>query len=154
MASGFWYLEDGRCFAKKWSLMFNLLDLINKEIKLIEGADQFATYLDYHIWDAENDEYNGYGGFIRKRTEEDVSINMDLREFSDANRKYFWEAAQNALNKLIIANDESNEGVVFYLKILLDMHKRIKQGEAPESLSDTGAHIEPFSGEKKGPGWE
>lgn len=153
MASGFWYLEDGRCFAKKWSLMFNLLSLINKEIKAIEDANKFAEYLDYYIWDAENDEYNGYGGFIRKSTGEDILINLDLREFTDKNRRYFWKAAQEVLNKLIITNNESNEDVINHLKILRDMHKRIQQGEAPELLSDTGEHIEPFSGQKKGPGW-
>lgn len=66
MASGFWYLEDGRCFAKRWDLMFYMLDVINKEIKLIKGARQFAEYIDYYIWDSKNDEYDGHGGFIRE----------------------------------------------------------------------------------------
>lgn len=78
---------------------------------------------------------------------------MDLREFTGRNREYFWEAAQNALNKLITTNNVSNENVVSCLKILLDMRKRIKLGENPELLSDT-INIELFSGKKRGPGWE
>jgi hypothetical protein len=152
MASAFWYLEDGRGFARRWDSMFYMLELINNEIKLLKGAELFAQYLDYFIWDAEVDEYNGYGGFIRTSTDENIMVNIDLREFTETNRQYFWQGAQNALKKLIIANDESKEGMIFLLKILLDMHKRIKNRENHNLLN----HLigpKPFSGEKKGPGW-
>ena len=36
MASAFWYLEDGRCFSRRWINMFYLLELINNQIRIIE----------------------------------------------------------------------------------------------------------------------
>jgi len=153
MASAFWYLEDGRGFARRWISMFYMLELVNNEIGLIEGAKPFAEYLDYFIWDADKDEYNGYGGFIRSDTDENIMVNLDLREFTPNNREYFWRGAQMALNKLVRQKNESNDGIIFLLTILLDMHKRIKRGEDPQSLNHL-IRPEPYSGEKKGPGWE
>ena len=80
-------------------------------------------------------------------------INLDLRELTEQNRAYFWQGAQMALNKMIRLKDESNEENIFLLTILLDMHKRIKRGENPESLNHL-IRPEPITGEKKGPGWE
>lgn len=57
MASTFWYLEDGRGFARRWTGMFYMLKLINNEIRTLKGAEAFAEYLDYYIWDEEADEY-------------------------------------------------------------------------------------------------
>lgn len=153
MASAFWYLEDGRGFAQRWTGMFYLLKLINTEIRLLKGAEAFAQYLDYFIWDEETDEYNGHGGFIRASTNEDINIDIDLREFTPENRAFFWKGSQAALKKLIKANDESNIEMIYLLKHLLDMHKRIKQGEDPQTLNDLVIN-EPYSGLKKGPGWK
>lgn len=50
MASAFWYLEDGRGFARRWSAMFYMLDLINNEVKLIEGGEQFSEYYSIMFW--------------------------------------------------------------------------------------------------------
>ena len=96
------------------------------------------------------DEYNGYGGFIRK--DENIMFNFDLRTFSPKNRDYFWQATQNALTKIKIQNDTKNEGIEFLLTTLLDMHKRIKKGEDPMLLNDM-IIVEPEPTEKHGPGW-
>jgi len=132
--------------------MFDMLKLINDEIKLLDGAKPFSEYLDYYIWDEEKDEYNGHGGFIRASTGESIIPNLDLREFNEENRDFFWRGAQIALNKLISVNDESNDGTIFLFKILLDMHKRVKRREDPQLLNHLIC-IEPYSGKKKGPGW-
>lgn len=132
--------------------MLHMLELINDEIKHIEGAEEFSEYLDYYIWDEEVDGYNGYGGFVRKSTNENIMLDIDLREFTATNRGYFWKGAQNALRKLIIANDEKNEGMIYLIKELLDMHKRINRGEDPKLLNHL-IIIEPASGSKQGPGW-
>lgn len=153
MASAFWYLEDGRGFARRWTGMFYMLELINDEIKRIKGAEQFSEYLDHYIWDADVDAYNGHGGFIRVSTNESVMLNIDLREFTEINRQYFWKGAQNALRRLITANDEKNDWMVYLLKDLLDMHKRIRRGEDPQLLNHL-IQTEPYSGLKKGPGWD
>src|SRR5688500_7271935 len=116
MASTFWYLEDGRGFARRWTGMFYMLELINDEIKLIKVAEQLSKYLDHYIWDADVDTYNGHGGFIRASTNETVMLDIDLREFTEVNQQYFWKGAQNALHRLIIANDEKNEWMVYLLK--------------------------------------
>ena len=152
MASGFWYLEDGRCLARRMSWMAHLLEIITNEMKNIKGAELFYEYLKPFVPD-QDDESNGYGGFIRKSTGENVMMVLDLREFTPENRAYFWQAAQQTMQKLILQGEAQQEGDVFLLRLLLDMHKRINKGEAPEMLSDTGKHIEPYSGIKAGPGW-
>ena len=45
MASAFWTLEDGRGFARRWSWMAELLELITNELKTIHGAEEFYEYL-------------------------------------------------------------------------------------------------------------
>lgn len=150
MASTFWYLENGRCFAHRWSVMFYILRLINDEIRVMEGGQTFSAYLDYYIWNEEKDEYNGFGGFYRTATDEMIMPEIDLREFTPANTKLFWKGAQNAFAKLIANNNKTKEDIIHYLKILLDMYKDIKKGEKPNK----DEYIKPYSGEKKGPGWE
>lgn len=152
MASGFWYLEDGRCFAKRMSWMAQLMELITNELKEIEEAELFYDYLKDFVPD-QDDESNGYGGFIRKSTGENIMMVLDLREFTLENRAYFWQATQKALQKLIIKANMQYEGDITLLRLLLDMHKRIKKGEAPEKLSDTGKNVKPYSGIKAGPVW-
>lgn len=153
MASTFWYLEDGRCFTRTWSGMFYMLELINDEIKKIEDDNAFSEYLDYFIWDENVDKYNGYGGFIRTSTGEDIMPSLDLRELTPENRRYFWIGTQRALRKLSISRNESQEDIIYLLQNLLDMHKRIKRGETPELLNHL-ISTEPYSGAKKGPGWD
>ena len=152
MASGFWYLEDGRCFARNVAWMTHLLKMIIREMKELPAAELFCQYLEQFVPDSES-EFNGYGGFIRKKTGENIMMVFDLREFTPENQNYFWRASQQALKKLVIQADSPAAEDVFLLKKLLDMHKRIIQGEAPEKLSDTGSYIEPYSGKKVGPGW-
>ncbi len=151
MASAFWTLEDGRGLARRWTGMAYALELITNELKEIKGAEAFYEYLERFVYREENgDEYNGYGGFVRK--EESIMFNLDLRVFAPKNRDYFWQAAQSALTKLKIQNDKQNEGIDFLLTTLLDMHKRIKRGEDPMMLNHM-LIIEPEPTEKLGPGW-
>jgi len=131
MASAFWTLEDGRGFARRWSGMAFMLELITDELKEINGADEFYKYLEWFvIREDQGDEYNGYGGF----------------------RAYFWEATQKALINLEKQNDEKNDGIIFLLTSLLDMHKRIENGENPKELNHMNS-IEPEPNQKLGPGW-
>ena len=83
---------------------------------------------------------------------ENIMFNFDLRSFAPKNRDYFWQAAQNALTKIKIQNDRQNEGIEFLLTTLLDMHKRIKNGEDPMLLNDMRI-IEPEPKEQLGPEW-
>lgn len=96
------------------------------------------------------DEYNGYGGFIRGN--ENIMFNFDLRSFAPKNREYFWQATQNALTKIKIQDDKNNDGIESLLTILLDMHKRIKNGEDPMRLNDMRT-VASEPAEKLGPGW-
>jgi len=152
MASAFWTLEDGRGFARRWSGMSYMLKLITDELRSIEGAEEFYDYLKILVYQEGNgDQENGYGGFIRDN--ENIMINFDLRTFTPTNRKIFWNATQKALNKLKVQENESNEGIIFLLSTLLDMHKRIKRGEDPMELNHLRI-IESDPKEKLGPGWE
>ncbi|AEW02217.1 hypothetical protein A4D02_34640 [Niastella koreensis] len=151
MASAFWTLEDGRCFARPWSGMAYMLELITDELKAIKGAEEFYKYLETFVYNEEKgDTYNGYGGFFRG--DEDIMFNFDLRTFAPQNREFFWVAAQKALTKLKTEGDDSNEGIVLLLTTLLDMHKRIKKGEDPMLLNHLET-VEPKPVEKLGPGW-
>jgi len=151
MASAFWILEDGRGFSRKWSWMAYMLKIIAEELKEINGAEAFYNYINTFVYREENgDEFNGYGGFIRE--DENIMFNFDLRTFAPNNRSYFWEATQKALTKLMIAKNEADEGNIFLLTILLDMHKRIKMRENPMLLNHLTI-IEPEPNKRIGPGW-
>ncbi|MFZ9955727.1 MAG: hypothetical protein ACO3E1_06340 [Flavobacteriales bacterium] len=152
MASAFWTLEDGRGFARGWSGMAYMLELITNELKNIKEAKPFYEYLERFVYREENgDEGNGFGGFIRNG--ESIMFNFDIRSFAHKNREYFWLAAQNALTKLKNQKNEHNEGVEFLLTTLLDMHKIIKKGEDPMLLNHMRV-IEPEPINKLGPGWQ
>jgi len=151
MASAFWTLEDGRGFARRWSGMAFMLELITNELKEIKGADEFYRYLEWFvIREDQGDEYNGFGGFIRN--DENIMFDIDLRTFAPANRTYFWEATQKPPIKLQKQNDEKNDGIIFLLTSLLDMHKRNENGEDPKELNHMNS-IEPEPNQKLGPGW-
>lgn len=151
MASAFWTLEDGRVFSRRWSGMAYMLELITDELKEISGAKDFYEYLEWFvIREDQGDEYNGYGGFVRN--DETIMFDIDLRTFAPANRAYFWKATQKALEKLEKQNNERNDGIKILLTSLLDMHKRIENGEDPNELNYMNS-IEPEPNEKLGPGW-
>lgn len=150
MASAFWTLEDGRGFARRWSWMAHMLKLICIELKTIDEAEDFYNYLNNFVYSEDNgDEFNGFGGFIRKN--ENIMFNFDLRTFTPENRKFFWEATQKALTR-IKSNKESQEDEGALLEILLDMNKRIKKRENPIFLNHYDS-IQPNPNEKLGPGW-
>jgi hypothetical protein len=152
MASAFWTLEDGRAIARSWKVMAYMLELITDELKKIDDAENFYSYLERFVYREENgDEYNGFGGFIRLN--ENIMFNFDLRTFAPLNRTYFWQATQRALTKLKIQKRDENESIIFLLTLMLDMHKRIKNGENPMLLNDMGT-IEPEPNEKFGPSWQ
>lgn len=151
MASAFWTLDDGRVIARRWTSMAYMLELIAIELKNIEGADEFYEYLEAFVYREENgDAPNGYGGFIRK--DNNILFNIDLRTFTAQNRLFFWQAAQSALSKLKVKNDDQNEGIETLFVLLLDMHKRYIKEEDPMLLNDFKS-IQPASIEKLGPGW-
>jgi hypothetical protein len=151
MASAFWTLEDGRGFARRWTGMAYMLELITNELKEIKGAESFYEYLIWYVYREENgDSDNGIGGFIRDNNS--IMFNFDLRTFAPLNRDFFWQATQSALSKIKIRNDKEYEGVEYLLTIILDMHKRIKKGENPMLLNDMEI-IVPETTEKIGPGW-
>jgi hypothetical protein len=151
MASAFWTFEDGRTLARRWTGMANLLEVITNELKEMNGAEEFYDFLEKLVYREEfGDEYNGFGGFIRK--DENIMFDFDLRTFAPKNRSYFCQAAQNALTRIKIQNDKQNEVIESLLTTLLDMHKRINEGEDPMLLNDSSI-IEPETNEKIGPGW-
>jgi hypothetical protein len=151
MASAFWTLEDGRVFSKRCSVMAYILELITDDLKKIEDAGEFHQYLEKFVCRAESgDVYNGYGGFIRG--DENIMFNLDLRTFAQKNREFFWQAAQMALAKLKIKEGNPDDGIVFSLTILLDMHKRIKRREDPMELNNSRI-VSPKTNNRFGPGW-
>ncbi|MES2487685.1 MAG: hypothetical protein V4581_17275 [Bacteroidota bacterium] len=156
MASGFWYLKDGRGFARQWAWMTDMLEEILTELKLDKEATAFAEYLNRYI-PTEEHEYNGHGGFFHKETEESMMLWIDFREFTPRNQELFWKAAQKRVGKLIAENkashDEYREYMIFLLTQLLDMNKRAGKGEDPMKLNHMTI-ITPPTGIKSGPGWQ
>jgi hypothetical protein len=145
MASGFWYLKDGRGFTRRWTSVVAMLEEILTELKLDNEATEFADYLSSLYIPTEEDEYNGYMHTI------------DFREFTPINQELFWKAAQKRVSKLInvnkVAPDEYREYRIFLLTELLDMNKKAGKGEDPMKLNHMTI-ITPPTGIKSGPGWE
>lgn len=151
MASVFWTLEDGRTFTRRWSWMAYMLKLITNELSIMPEAKEFYEYLEKFVYRKDRgDSHNGYGGFIREN--KNIMFNFDLRTFAPKNRVFFWQATQKSLSKLIVQKKEKDEGVIYLLTMLLDMHKRINKGEDPMYLNHFNI-IEPNPNEKLGPGW-
>lgn len=151
MASGFWYLKDGRGFAKRVQVMFVLLEEIVSELELEKEAEEFANYLRKYI-PTEKHELNGYGGFYDKETGENTMLIIDFREFTLENQNRFWEAVQRKVGKLIKTGNDEDEIKILLLKELLDMNKRANKGEDPMKLNNMRT-VERPTGLKKGPGW-
>lgn len=151
MASGFWYLEDGRGYARRMSGMVVMLEEILSVMRELEGAADFAGYLNRYI-PTEAHEANGYGGIFHLETGENTQIEMDLREFRPENRELFWGAAQKRLDQLIAEGEEGKLWLVHMMKDLLDMRKRIRRGEDPMALNHLGVVVPP-TGVLRGPGW-
>lgn len=152
MASGVWILKDGRAYSQRLSFMIKLIKQIHKELSLMEKANAFAEYLNQYIF-TDNLVPNKSGGFDNRNTGEEVSIDIDLREFTLENQDLFWQASQARLNKLILKNDRKDASLIKELKILLDMNSRASRGEAPMK-SNHLEYVVRFSGNKVGPGWD
>ncbi|MDW7692880.1 hypothetical protein R9C00_10895 [Flammeovirgaceae bacterium SG7u.111] len=147
MPSAFWILEDGRTFSSRWSGLNYVLEYITDELKDMPGAEEFYEYLEEFVYREEKyDSSNGYGGFIRD--EEDIMFNFDLRTFAPKNRRYFWEAAQNAL----INRQGKKASKKPILNSLLLMHEAVERGEDPMLLNNSSI-VHPDPNEKHGPGW-
>jgi hypothetical protein len=151
MASAFWTLENGRVFSRRCSVMACILELITDELEKIEDAGAFYQYLKKFVYRAEKgDAYNGYGGFIRGN--ENIMFNLDWRTFAPGNSEFFWQATQMALAKLKIKDGNPDDGIIFSLNILMDMHKRINRREDPMELNDSRI-ISPKPNIRFGPEW-
>ncbi|MEL6865237.1 MAG: hypothetical protein AAFP19_12495 [Bacteroidota bacterium] len=151
MASGFWYLKDGRGFAIRIQGMVAILEEIVDELRLDADAQALAKYLSQYL-PTEDHEYNGYGGFYHKTSGENTMMALDFREWTPSNQAYFWQAAQRRLTAIIVARP-NEEWLIDTLKILLDMHKRANKGEDPMQLNHLNSIVPP-TGKKSGPGWE
>jgi hypothetical protein len=152
MASGFWILEDGRGFSRRYSWMAGMLKRIVQELQQLEGANNFYEYLNYMV-PSDQDEPNGHGGYTKASNGESVMMDFDLREFTLENQDFFWKASQKALQKCILTKSEENEGDIHLLTILMDMKKRIDKKENPELFNHLTTTI-PYSAKKSGPGWQ
>lgn len=125
MASGFWILEDGRGFSRRYSWMAEMLKRIVEELQHLEGANDFYDYLNYMVPN-EHDEPNGHGGYIKASNGESVMIDFDLREFTAQNQNFFLEcSSKKHLKKCILLKIEENDGIIYLLTTLMDMKKRI-----------------------------
>lgn len=151
MASGFWYLKDGRGFAKRLQVMIYLLKEIHHELKQLREAKAFADYLSKYI-PTEEHEFNGYGGFFHLETGRHIMMVIDFREFTPTNQALFWQAAQKRLDKFYVQGKEKNDVAIALLSQLLRMRKKALIGEDPMLLNDLITTIPP-TGNKLGPGW-
>jgi hypothetical protein len=153
MASGFIILSDGRCLAPRYTGFDYLLELAIGEMRTDCDEGDFRQWLQTRI-PSEGDIENGYGGFVKASTNENILRNLDLRELTPANQERFWCALQRAVRKLILARDERYDGILYLLKRILRMRRLTRIKDDPDHLSDWRAGIiEPSTGAKAGPGW-
>ena len=148
MASGFIALEDGRCWAGRWTLFDALIENITDNLTAKE-TEEFKSFLKGFLPN-DNDIEMGYA-FIRETNGENVTRHIDLREIAPVHRTHFWSAAQSAMSK-ISRKKQSNEIVKEALELLLKMHKSVLRNEPPEASNDWREPGQE-TGNKIGPGW-
>ena len=157
MASGFIILRDGRSLARRWTAYDYIIELVIDKLskKRLKEADDFKNWLQALLPNPD-DIYNGFGGFIRKDTGENVERWLDLRELTEENQQLFWESLQESLRELILdkQNQEYNSHIIFILKYFLRMKKLADIGDDPTNLSDwRDGYVTPSTNKKVGPGW-
>ena len=136
MASAFWYLEDGRGFARRWTGMAYMLELITDELENLEEASTLHNFLEPLVFrEARGYLSNGFGGFVREG--KSIMFNFDLRSFTPQDRSLFWVAAENAYERLEYADHSDDRAIKMLFETLLDMNRRVRKGEDPKLLSDT-----------------
>jgi hypothetical protein len=154
MASGFIILKDGRCLVRRWTTYDYIIELVIENLRN-EGKDKPLKEWLRTLIPEEDDEYNGYGGFIKKSTGEEVQRWLDLREMTKENQALFWLALQRAVTTLIaISDNEANQENIALLKLMLKMKHLADIGDNPDNLSDwRPGDVEPPTGRQIGPGW-
>jgi hypothetical protein len=153
MPSGFIILSDGRCLAPRYTGYDYLPELAMGEMSDESEEGVFKAWLKTCI-PAEGDIENGFGGFIKPLTHENIMRQLDLRELTPANQDRFWAALQRALEKLVLTADEKHDGVIYLLKKILRMRRLVEIKDDPDHLSDwRQGYMTPPTGKKIGPGW-
>jgi hypothetical protein len=152
MASGFIILKDCRCLARRWTIYDYLIELVIDDLSYLQDskAIEFKHWLQTLI-PKENDEYNGYGGFIRQETGEDVQRWLDLRELTEENQQLFWKSLQLRLRKLITSPEkDKNDDLIWLLKYFLRMKRLTDIRDNPDNLTDwRKGHATPASAKKQ-----
>lgn len=145
MASGFIILKDGRCAAPRYTLYDLILQSVAEHLPISEFRDWVISQTA-----AEDEEETDCGyGFFRKDSDEFVKRSFDLRELTEENQPQFWKAVQ-----LAFESEKGREILADWLEKMLEMNRLAELGDAPDNLSDwQKGYVQPFSAEKKGPGW-
>jgi len=157
MASGFFILKDGRCLAPRWTVYDCIIEMVIRELSNVEDKDaqDFCYWLQTLI-PHEGDDYNGFGGFIRRSNGEDVRRWLDLRELTEKNQILFWNSLKKSTAKINADEQpsERNEALMYILNRFLRMKNLADNGDNPDNLTDwVKGYTEPSTGKQIGPGW-
>lgn len=153
MASGFLILEDGRCFARRWTAYDEIIRIASQELRLISNGHNLAEWLDLQIPINEKEEEADAGwGFQNFRINDWINRELDLRSLTSYNQNLFWTAILNGKIKLDKGGENYSSLNPDLMEDLIKMHELSLQGEPPLDFSDWTKLADPCQ-EKNGPGW-
>lgn len=132
MASNFWFLDDGRCFSRSTYLMMDMTKLICKHINSLNKKNPIISYINT-ITPSVKSIPNGYDEFYDMETNENTSLNFDLRKYSNDCRELFWTAVELSFKEIKLKSNNSKLNEMF--TILLDMKNRIDNNEDPMKMN-------------------
>lgn len=153
MASGFIIFEDGRCFAPRYTVYDEVINILIKESRKTDGANALSDWLELQIPQLTEEITADSGwGFFNERTAEWQNRHLDLRSLTKENQDAIWRAAQWGNSEFLIYGEQ-------YSPLRYDIYKRFHTmfylsiiGSPPMELTDWNKPADPCD-EKNGPGW-
>ncbi|WP_299256185.1 hypothetical protein [uncultured Aquimarina sp.] len=154
MASGFIILKDGRCFARRWTGYDEILKIVIKELRELEGGKPLAKWLKVIIPnDNLTDEMEAGWGFLDLESDEWISRKLDLRSLTKENQELFWEAIQRGKINLNYQGQGYSILSPDYFQEFYEMCELAEKGEPPMQLTHWNKLADPCN-EQNGPGWK
>ncbi|GEJ44680.1 hypothetical protein [Chryseobacterium sp. ON_d1] len=156
MASCFITFKDGATFSRRWTVYDGIIQIVIKELYLLENGKPLAGWLTLQIPLEEEDDdqraESGYG-FYQETTGKWINRSLDTRSLTEENQKLFWKAIENGRKNLHNPELENYSDLsIEYFECFYEMYQFSIQGVPPEEYSHTT--ISGHCSQKNGPGWE
>ena len=158
MARGFIILSDGRGYAPRWTGYDLVIQLVIDGLGESSAEQLFKQFLLGLIPKPDCPlEDQGDVLFVRESDQEIIFRSLDLRSLTPQNQKLFWQALQRSYRRIRLgAPHQGTDLFVQRVQDLLRMRRAAARRASPFVDNDwhTGGTLEPYDGEKIGPGWD